>query len=182
VGTGESAAAAAARDTREEEARLFADVVREVLLLPFAPTERRRSVVAATRMSRAAAPIILGALDAARASAGRGEPRSNVVSAYVRALSRATGDDGRQPAADPPGPDLQQEVIGPDAFLLAQAAAEYEARAHEAAGIDAEEEERCRTMAEGLRVLSSRHEVWFVGRDASAPPDRKPQRARGRRR
>lgn len=169
MGTGEIAVAGQ-RDPRDEAGN-FADVVREVLLLPFTPPDRARHLVPATRMALAAAPVILGALDAARASAGRGEPRANVVSAYVRALSRATSDE--RPTPDPasasPLAELREDELGPDALLLAHAAAEYTVRADEASGIDAEEADRCRRLAEGLRVLSSRHQVWFAGRDASPP-------------
>ncbi len=149
-------------------AEMFADVVREVLLQAYAPSDRRGHFVPATHMARAAAPTILAALDAVRATAARGESRDNAVSAFVRAISRATTVE--QPRPSVPSPDgPSEDEIGADAVLLSRAAADFSARALEADGLDPEEADRCRSLADGLHGLSVRHERWFVGRDILAP-------------
>jgi hypothetical protein len=159
------------------EAAMFAEVFREVLLVPFKrDSQRRRHHVSATLMAGGAAGTVLVGLDAVRASAARGEPREIVLGEFVRALSRATRE--REEAV----PDLpvdealdasHPDEIGPDAWLLELAALEFAARAGEAEGVDPDEAARCQEIADALRRLSDRHEWWFKGRDAAPPPDRR---------
>lgn len=146
---------------RQQFEEQFAEVIREALLLPFAGLDRVRHFVAATHMARASSGVILTALEAVRSTAARGEPQESVRSAFVRALSRAAAA-ADETADDPTGADQ----IGPDASLLTEAAAEFQARAREAAGVDEDERLRNERIANGLAGLSARHEVWHVGRDA----------------
>lgn len=139
------------------EREMLADVVRDALMTCYLGIVRPvHRVVVARLLREDGAAAILAGIDAVREVAARGESRDVAVESFVWAVTRG------KPAPLPPGGSyadaaateaIQREYVqrvGEDAYLLERMAAERQAYAEDATGIDPEEAVQASADAAGL--------------------------------
>lgn len=164
-------------DSEFAEREMLADVIRDALLTRYAGTVRPvHRIVLARLLREDGAAAILAGIDAVREVAARGESREIVLESFVWALTRES------PAPLPPsGPlgdlaameEIQREHVrrvGEDAYLLERMAADRQAYAEDATGIDPAEAVQATADAASLRTLALRHGVHHARRDAMTRP------------
>ncbi|HEU0298781.1 MAG TPA: hypothetical protein VFR37_04985 [Longimicrobium sp.] len=155
------------------EGEMFADVVRDALLTRYPGAVRPVHRVVLARLLREGAAALLAGIDAVREVAGRGESREAALEAFVWASMRGE-PCGASHADDPAALEaLQREHVqrvGEDAYLLERMAADRQAFADDASGIDPVEAVQAAADAEGLRALALRHAVHYARRDVLLRP------------
>ncbi len=147
------------------ESEMFADVVRDAILTRFTGAVRPVHRVVLARLLRDGCAALLAGIDAVRGVAGRGESRDAALEAFVWASMRGepapVAPDALQ--ADPTEVEAIQrahaERVGADAYLLERMAAERQAYAEDATGIDPDEAAQAIADARELRTLAIRHAV-----------------------
>ena len=154
------------------DGEMFADVVRDALLTRFAGAVRPVHRVVLALLLREGAAALLAGIDAVREVAARGESREAALEAFVWAPMR--GEHGPvapgAPYADPAETEAIQrahvEQVGADAYLLERMAAERQAYAEDATGIDPDEAAQAIADARELRTLAIRHAVQHARANA----------------
>ena len=166
----------------EQEAELaaremLADVVRDALTTRYPGAVRPVHRVVLARLLRDdGAAAILAGIDAVREVAARGESREIAIEAFAWALARGKAAP-LPPGGAPDDPVATEEIrrahverVGEDAYLLERMAADRQAYAEDATGIDPAEAVQATTDAAGLRTLALRHGVHHARRDVMTRP------------
>jgi hypothetical protein len=151
---------------------MLSDVVRDALLTRYpGPVRPVHRVVLARLLREDGAAAILAGIDAVREVAARGESREVAVEAFAWALMRgkaaplAPGGAADDLAATEELRRAHVERVGEDAYLLERMAADRQAYAEDATGIDPVEAVQATADAAGLRTLALRHGVHHARRD-----------------
>jgi hypothetical protein len=154
------------------EGEMFADVVRDALLTRFPGAVRPVHRVVLARLLREGAAALLAGIDAVREVAARGESREAALEAFVWASMRgepgpvAPGALAADPAEAEPMRRAHVERVGADAYVLERLAAEREAYAEDARGIDPDEAAQAVADGQVLRALAIRHAVQHARANA----------------
>jgi hypothetical protein len=167
----------------EQEAELaaremLADVVRDALITRYPGAVRPVHRVVLARLLRDdGAAAILAGIDAVREVAARGESREIAIEAFAWALARGNAAPLSPGGAQPDDPAATEEIrrahverVGEDAYLLERMAADRQAYAEDATGIDPAEAGQATADAAGLRTLALRHGVHYARRDVLTRP------------
>lgn len=156
---------------------MLADVVRDALLTRYpGPVRPVHRVLLARLLREDGAAAILAGIDAVREVAARGESREIAVEAFAWALMREKAAPLSPSGADD-DPAATEEIrlahverVGEDAYLLERMAADRQAYAEDAKGIDPMEAVQATADAAGLRTLALRHGVHHARRDVMPRP------------
>lgn len=154
------------------EREMLADVLRDALLTAYPGVVRPvHRIVLARLLREDGAAAILAGIDAVREVAARGESREIAFESFVWAVTRGN------PAPLPPGGAYDDAAateaierehvqrVGEDAYLLERMAADRQAYAEDATGIDPEEAVQASADAAGLGALALRHGINHARRD-----------------
>lgn len=163
------------QETELAAREMLADVVRDALLTRYpGPVRPVHRVVLARLLREDGAAAILAGIDAVREVAARGESRQIALEAFAWALMRgeaaplAPGGVADDPAASEELRRAYVERVGEDAYLLERMAADRQAYAEDATGVDPMEAVQATAAAAGLRTLALRHGVHHARRDAAS--------------
>jgi hypothetical protein len=166
----------------EQEAELAAremlgDIVRDASITRYPGAVRPVHRVVLARLLRDdGAAAILAGIDAVREVAARGESREIAIEAFAWALTRgkaaplSPGGAPDDPAATEGIRRAHVERVGEDAYLLERMAADRQAYADDAAGVDPAEAVQATADAADLRTLALRHGVHYARRDVMTRP------------
>jgi hypothetical protein len=166
------------QETAEMAAReMLADVLRDALLTLYPGTVRPvHRVVLARLLREDGAAAMLAGIDAVREVAARGESRAVALEAFAWALTRgkalppSPGGASDDPAATEEIRRAHVERVGEDAYMLERMAADRQAYAEDATGIDPEEAVQASADAVGLRTLALWHGIHHARRDVMPRP------------
>lgn len=156
---------------------MLADVVRDALITRYPGAARPVHRVVLSRLLRDdGAAAILSGIDAVREVAARGESREIAIEAFTWALARGKAAP-LSPGGAPDDPAATEEIrrahverVGEDAYLLERMAADRQAYAEDATGIDPAEAVQATADAAGLRTLALRHGVHHARRNVMTRP------------